>query len=180
MQLFKVMASGGPAVQLTHDAAHLLHPRVSPDGQWIAATRLLNTKEIRRTRLGVADLRAIDLRRAAYERAAGSGDFEGVVQSYTPDAMLLPPGREPVRGSAAIRAFQSADRYRLAHDIFELDIRGDRAYEIGKWTRRGIDGVVQVRGWYYWVWRRQRDGIWAIERDLWSRSCGPQTGSACP
>jgi Tol biopolymer transport system component len=173
MQLFKVPASGGTAVQLTHDSAHLLHPRVSPDGQWLAATRLLNTKQIRRTRPGVPDVREIDLRRAAYERAAGSGDLDGVVQSYTPDAVLLPPGAEPIRGPAAIRtSFQSVDRYRLTHDIYELDVRGDRAYEIGRWARRGLDGVVQRGGWYSWVWRRMSDGSWAIDRDVWSRTDG--------
>lgn len=182
MQLFKVSVAGGKPVQLTQDAANVLHPRVSPDGRWIAATRLVNTKQIRRVKLGIPDVRAIDLRRTAYERAAGSGDLDGVVRSYTPDAVLLAPGRnELIRGGAAIRAsFQSADRYRLTHDVIELDVRGDQAYEIGEWMLRGLNGVAQRGGWYSWVWRRQRDGTWAIERDLWSRTCEVQTARPCP
>jgi ketosteroid isomerase-like protein len=182
MQLFKVSAGGGTPVQLTRDSAHLLHPRVSPDGQVIAATRLLNTKDVRRLRLGVPDVRAIDLQRAAYERASGSGDRDGVVRSYTPDAVLFPPaGSEPIRGSAAIRAsLQSPDRFRLTHDVIELDVRGDRAYEIGRWMLRGLDGAAQRGGWYSWVWRRQPDGRWAIDRDVWSRTCGAQTVPPCP
>jgi Tol biopolymer transport system component/ketosteroid isomerase-like protein len=182
MQLFKVSAGGGTPVQLTRDLGHLLHPRVSRDGRWIAATRLINTKQLRRLRLGVPDVRAIDLRRAAYERAAGSGDLDGVVGSYTGDAVLFPPaGSEPVRGSAAIRtSFQGPERYRLRHDVIELDVRGDRAYEIGKWVVRGLDGVAQRGGWYSWVWRRQPKGIWAIDRDVWSRTCAAQTAQPCP
>jgi Tol biopolymer transport system component/ketosteroid isomerase-like protein len=182
MQLFKVSAAGGTPVQLTRDSGHLLHPRVSPDGQWVAATRLVNTKEIRRLRLGEPEVRAIDLRRAAYERAAGSGDLDGVVRSYTRDAVLFSPAQnEPIRGSAGIRtSFQSPDRYRLTHDVIELDVRGDRAYEIGKWMVRGLDGVAQRGGWYSWVWWRQPDGIWAIDRDVWSRACGAPTAPPCP
>jgi Tol biopolymer transport system component/ketosteroid isomerase-like protein len=182
MQLFRVPATGGTPVQLTNDVANLLHPRVSPDGRWIAATRVINTKQIRRVRPGAPDVRAIDLRRAAYEHAAGSGDLDGVVQSYTPDAILFPAGgSDPVRGSAAIRAsFESPDRYRLTHDVIELDVRGDTAYEIGKWMLRGLNGVAQRGGWYSWVWRRESDGTWRIDRDLWSRTCAVQTAQACP
>jgi Tol biopolymer transport system component len=50
-QIFSVPAEGGTPKQLTHDGANLLHPRVSPDGRWIAVTRLLVTKEIWRRKL---------------------------------------------------------------------------------------------------------------------------------
>jgi len=43
-----VALGGGSAVQLTHDAANLLHPQVSPDGRWIAATRLEHRKSLNR------------------------------------------------------------------------------------------------------------------------------------
>lgn len=33
-------------VQLTHDSGNLFHPRVSPDGRWIAATRIVQSKQI--------------------------------------------------------------------------------------------------------------------------------------
>ena len=53
MQLFRVPAGGGEPVQLTADDANLLHPRVSPDGRWVAATRLRQTKELRRLELSL-------------------------------------------------------------------------------------------------------------------------------
>jgi Tol biopolymer transport system component len=47
MQLFAV-ERGSPPRQLTHDGFNLLHPRVSPDGRWIAATRIRVTKSLMR------------------------------------------------------------------------------------------------------------------------------------
>jgi Tol biopolymer transport system component len=51
MQLASIPSGGGAPRVLTHDGANLLHPRVSPDGRWIAATRMMVSKEIWRLRL---------------------------------------------------------------------------------------------------------------------------------
>jgi Tol biopolymer transport system component len=51
MQLFAIPAAGGTPQQLTHDSGSLLHPRVSPSGTLIAATRLVHRKEIWRVAL---------------------------------------------------------------------------------------------------------------------------------
>jgi dipeptidyl aminopeptidase/acylaminoacyl peptidase len=51
MQLFAVPAAGGTPRQLTHDAANVFTPRVSPDGRFIAATRIAHRKEIWRVPL---------------------------------------------------------------------------------------------------------------------------------
>lgn len=46
LQLFWVPRLGGVPLQLTRDSGNLLHPRVSPDGRWIACTRLVQSKQI--------------------------------------------------------------------------------------------------------------------------------------
>ena len=46
LQLFSIPRAGGTPTQLTHDAGNLMHPRVSPDGKWIACTRILQSKQI--------------------------------------------------------------------------------------------------------------------------------------
>jgi dipeptidyl aminopeptidase/acylaminoacyl peptidase len=51
MQIFAVPRSGGRPRQLTDDPANLMHPQVSPDGRWIACTRMSQSKEIWRLRL---------------------------------------------------------------------------------------------------------------------------------
>ena len=48
MQLFLIPRFGGEPQQLTAEPANVLHAQISPDGLWIAATRLSQKKEIRR------------------------------------------------------------------------------------------------------------------------------------
>jgi Tol biopolymer transport system component len=48
MQLFALPRGGGDPHQLTDDDVGLIHPQVSPDGRWIAASRLDWSKELRR------------------------------------------------------------------------------------------------------------------------------------
>jgi Tol biopolymer transport system component len=51
LQLFAVERTGGTPRQLTFGRDNILHPQVSPDGRWIAATRLVVTKSIMRSEL---------------------------------------------------------------------------------------------------------------------------------
>jgi Tol biopolymer transport system component len=46
LQLFSVPRAGGAPQQLTHDSGNLMHPRVSPDGSWIACTRIVQSRQI--------------------------------------------------------------------------------------------------------------------------------------
>jgi Tol biopolymer transport system component len=46
LQMFAVPRAGGTPKQLTHDTGNLMHPRVSPDGKWIAATRIVQSKQL--------------------------------------------------------------------------------------------------------------------------------------
>jgi Tol biopolymer transport system component len=46
LQLFSVPRAGGASQQLTHDSGNLMHPRVSPDGRWIACTRIVQSRQI--------------------------------------------------------------------------------------------------------------------------------------
>jgi len=51
MQLLSITTAGGEPRQLTHDAANVFQPRVSPDGRFIAATRIEHRREILRRSL---------------------------------------------------------------------------------------------------------------------------------
>jgi Tol biopolymer transport system component len=46
LQLFSEPRAGGSPSQLTHDSGNLMHPRVSPDGRWIACTRIVQSQQI--------------------------------------------------------------------------------------------------------------------------------------
>ena len=47
-QLFSVPRTGGEPRQLTRDSANLFHPQVSPDGRWVAASRIRTVRRILR------------------------------------------------------------------------------------------------------------------------------------
>jgi Tol biopolymer transport system component len=51
VQIFKIRRTGTTATPLTSDSANVMHPQVSPDGRWIAATRLVHEKLLRRVPL---------------------------------------------------------------------------------------------------------------------------------
>ena len=46
LQLFSVPRASGASQQLTHDSGNLMDPRVSPDGRWIACTRIVQSRQI--------------------------------------------------------------------------------------------------------------------------------------
>lgn len=46
LQLFVIPYFGGATRQLTQDSGNLMHPRISPDGKWIACTRMTQSKQI--------------------------------------------------------------------------------------------------------------------------------------
>jgi TolB protein len=48
MQLYAIPVTGGAPEQLTHDSASLILPQVSPNGRWVAATRIVRANELRR------------------------------------------------------------------------------------------------------------------------------------
>jgi Tol biopolymer transport system component len=48
MQLYALPIAGGEPTRLTADDAGLIHPQASPDGRWIAATRIDRLIELRR------------------------------------------------------------------------------------------------------------------------------------
>ncbi len=52
MQLFGIPRHRGSPHQLSHDAASLLHPRVSPDGRWVACTRIVQSLQVWRRSFG--------------------------------------------------------------------------------------------------------------------------------
>jgi hypothetical protein len=51
MALYSIPAGGGAVKTVARDAHNLMHPVVSPDGRWIACTRVMTTQELWRARL---------------------------------------------------------------------------------------------------------------------------------
>ncbi len=112
----------------------------------------------------------------AWESAWNAGDGAGIAALYADDAMLLPPGGEPVEGREAIQAFlQSAideAGVQTALKTRELESYGDVAIEVGSYVDTGADGAHVDHG-KYMAWWKKVDGSWRLFREIWNSSMTP-------
>jgi len=112
-----------------------------------------------------------------YER----GDIAGLVSLYTPDGVILPPGRATMRGVEELTRYWSLpEGFRvLEHRVTpdSIEVVGPVAYDWGTYRvrTRGADGVERENGGkYVIVWREQSPGTWRIHVDMWN--AGPPAG----
>lgn len=134
---------------------------------------------------GAADESAVrDFIRLAEDRFAAAqvrGDVAAMMEIYADDVVVFPPGEGPVSGKPAVlrwrtRALSSAPR--IAREQFEmgsLDVCGDLAVETGRASvQEEASGasVVPIRTPYITVWKRQQDGSWKIQKDMWNPGSG--------
>lgn len=97
------------------------------------------------------------------------GDLEGFTAVYSDDAKLYPHGVDVLEGRAAITEFwRGAERHFGIRNVtlttLEMEIDGDRAWEVGRASYDSNDGPVEGR--YLVVWARQPDGQWRWHRDF--------------
>ena len=109
------------------------------------------------------------------------GDLEGFVEVYTDDAKLYPPGQPVVEGREAITGFWQAGRDQMGiRDVSlttnELEVMGDRAWEVGTANYTTNQGPVESR--YMVIWERTPQGEWRWHRDMMSPGAGGATESA--
>jgi uncharacterized protein (TIGR02246 family) len=122
-----------------------------------------------------ADLRAeIGKMSQAWQTAYNAGDAAALTALYTSDAKVMPPGTEPVSGSAAIQAFFTKDIAGGAKNALtsqDVTGSGDFALETGGWVATGKDGKHLDHGTYMTLYKKV-GGAWKIYRDTWNSSMG--------
>jgi uncharacterized protein (TIGR02246 family) len=132
------------------------------------------------TTSSAADAAAIRAVIDAYRNAWLRGDARGVMETLTPDAVLLPAhGAPPVAGGAAIERYwwppasPPATITRLDVTIENVEVVGGLASVYGhddvEWTQVE-GGVVKAHGHpgtYLNVMRKRPDGSWRISRHMW-------------
>lgn len=109
-----------------------------------------------------------------WARAYNAGDAAGVAALYTADAMLLPPGGEPVTGREKVLAYWQQDMAGGAQvklETKEVHGHGDGAVEVGGYVANAEDGTHLDHGKYVVVWKKV-DGSWKLHRDIWNSSMG--------
>jgi uncharacterized protein (TIGR02246 family) len=110
-----------------------------------------------------------------WSRAAAAGNVDAVLNHWTEDALVLPPGAPELRGRAALRAnLEQSFKMRGFHIEWEpveasLSADGSMGYLIERTRMRmtGPDGapIAQtLRG--VTIWRKQKDGSWKNVVDI--------------
>jgi len=109
-----------------------------------------------------------------WSAAFNRGDAAGVAAMYTPDAYVLPPGSNMVKGRSAIEALWRGQMQQIGDvKCTALDVRalGPRAArEIGSCTFKTKaqppqEGAIK----YAVVWERSRRS-WKLLQDIWNTS----------
>ena len=126
----------------------------------------------------LAQARAADLRAQigkmdqAWQAAYNAGDAAALTALYTKDAKIMAPEVEPASGSAAIKAFFTADMAQGAKNTLTLGEVigfGDFALETGGWVANAADGKHLDHGPFMTLYKKV-DGGWKIYRDTWNSS----------
>jgi ketosteroid isomerase-like protein len=143
--------------------------------------------------LQAADETAVrDAIRTAEERFARAhikGDVPAMMEVYADDAVIFPPGEGAVSGKRAVAQWMTrmqATSPRMAREQFEtasLDVCEDFAVETGNIAMQfETPGTVPatMRAPYVTEWKRQADGSWKIQKDIWNHPGSGAPVAAAP
>jgi uncharacterized protein (TIGR02246 family) len=126
-----------------------------------------------------AAIRAVD---TEWARAAKVGNGEAIAALYAPDATLLPPGEEMVKGDAAKKYWVDfANAYSGPTELNTMTVEGGGgvASAIGTYSmtltpkKAGAKPMPKEEGKYIEVLKRQDDGSWKIIYDIWNPNAPP-------
>ena len=112
-----------------------------------------------------------------WDAAAEAGDIEGMLDTYTEDAILMMPDVPALRGKEAIRsAFEDFfEQVSLESEslVEEVRLAGDWAYVRGTFTSietpTGGGEPSQIDGHWIDIRERQADGSWRVSANMWNR-----------
>jgi uncharacterized protein (TIGR02246 family) len=117
-------------------------------------------------------------RDAQWAAAAAEGqDIERILEFWTDDALVYPPGLPVVDGKAALRAYVQASLgipgFRITWTSSDVRLSSDcqLAYLLSQnvVTAPGSSGQLTTsRGRAVTIWRREADGEWRCAVDIWN------------
>ena len=106
-----------------------------------------------------------------FSSALMKGDAASIADFYSDTGMLLPAGTDIILGKPDIKAFwQTAIEMgirKLKLDILEVDVHGDTAIEMSKYTLTNKDEEVIERGKGIVIWK-YKNSSWMMHRDIWN------------
>ncbi len=110
----------------------------------------------------------------AWSTALNNRDLEGVVSTYSNDAVVMPPTDETLAGADRIRSYmQGVAQKAVKHngvDLYDVRRDGDTLYAAGVWSATVMeDGQPKlVGGNIVNVLERQPDGSWKTRLQTWN------------
>jgi uncharacterized protein (TIGR02246 family) len=125
-----------------------------------------------------ADARsAIDATNSDFMKAFIRKDPAAIADLYTAEGQLLPPGSDFVAGKTAIaRYWQEAMKIGIRRlETTELEIDGETAHEVGRYTIHARDAREAEAGLYLVVWKCEGN-VWRMHRDIWNIRKRPPRG----
>jgi uncharacterized protein (TIGR02246 family) len=107
--------------------------------------------------------------------ACNTRQLDELIELYAPDALVLRSNLPPIRGAMAVREFfyasLEAGLGEVAVDPMRVDVLGDMAHEVGRYSALvpGTSGKRrEERGKYLWVFAKQPSGDWKLTSECWS------------
>ena len=133
-----------------------------------------------------ADTQAIRDADAAWAKTSAAHDVDGIVSYYADNAVVMPPNMPLMADKATIKAAWTGMMV-PGNDLawktvnVEVSSSGDLGYCTGTYvaTMKDAKGVVMnEKGKYTEVWRKQADGKWKAVVDMWSADAPAVVASA--
>jgi uncharacterized protein (TIGR02246 family) len=118
---------------------------------------------------------------AQWSKTAAANDLDGAVSYYAEDASLLPPNAPMAADKQAIRTVWSSllgsgASVSWQASKVEVSRSGDLAYIVGTYTLNMKDpqgNPVNDHGKFVEVWKKQTDGKWKVEADIFNSDLAP-------
>ena len=129
------------------------------------------------------DEQAIARLRQELAAAMNAGNVERILELFTDDVVLMPPGAPLVRGAGAARQMFVGLFTQVTLDETwtseEILVTGDVAYDWSSYAVRvttvASGESVDESGQNFFVARRARDGTWKYSRLIWNRDQPPSS-----
>jgi uncharacterized protein (TIGR02246 family) len=107
--------------------------------------------------------------------ACNTRQLDELIELYAADALVLRSNLPPIRGAMAVREFfyaaLEAGLGEVAVDPMRVDVSGDLAHEVGRYSAL-VPGTAgkrrEERGKYLWVFAKQASGDWKLVSECWS------------
>jgi uncharacterized protein (TIGR02246 family) len=106
---------------------------------------------------------------AEYEAAYHRNDAAAMAQLYAPNGLLLPPGRELIRGRDAIRKFwEQGMEAGFQMETLQVSAGIGTGFAVGRYYIPADAENDAESGKYVITFERQPDGVWRVAADIWN------------